>query len=211
MENKITVDITLNEDSVEQLSKVINVSLSDKLVDTLKDDINESLDFESKITDWADDYLEERVESVIENSNWFVSAIRDEVEEKIENMDMNEYVDIDDIDYENVARDLLENYSPTIDCSTSNAFTNAVRDAVRYMLLKDSDFVWDIQKSLDKRKQKEIADEVRGEIINNAMDQMRINLRNEFISELQEYSTAVENAKNLLSNENRQIHPMDLD
>lgn len=209
MENKITVDITLGESSVEDLSQIVSDSLSDKLIDTLKADLEENFNIEDQINDWANEHLDDRVESVIENSNWFVAAIRDEVVDKIEDMDLNDYLDIDN-DYDGIARKLLEDYSPLTNCQTAEAFTNAVRDAIRFMLLKDLDFVSDIQKALDRQKRKEITEEIRGTIIKETMAEMRDALRKEFIVELQEYSTAVENAKMLLGNENRQIHPLDL-
>lgn len=211
MENKITVDITLNEDSVEELSKIVSSELSDNLIDTLKDDLEENLNIENKINDWADEYLDDRVESVIENSNWFSEAIRDEVVCKIEDMDLKDYIDIDiDTDYDTVALNLLEQYSPLTNCATASAFTKAVKDAIRFMLLKDMDLVSDIKKALDRQKMKEITDEIRGSIIKDTMTEMRDALRKEFIAELQEYSTAVENAKAILSNEGRQIIPLDL-
>lgn len=209
MENKIAVDITLSESSVENLSQIVSNSLSDKLIDTLKDDIEDNLDIESKINEWADEHLEDKVETIINDSDWFLSVIRDEVVDKIEDMDLNDYIDIDN-DYDSIAQRLLEQYSPLTNCRTAEVFTDAIRDAFRFMLLKDLDLVSDIQKALDRQKRKEITDEIRGTIIKDTMEEMRDALRKEFIVELNEYSTAVENAKMLLGNENRQIHPLDL-
>lgn len=211
MEKKIAVDINFSESSVEDLSHIISNNLSDKLIDTLKDDLKESFDLDSEIDEWADQHLDDRVESIIENSDWFVGAIRDEVVDKIEDMDLKDYLDVDtDYDYDSIAYDLLQNYSPMASCRTGEAFTDAVKSAIRFMLLKDSDFVLDIQKSLDRQKRKEMINEVRGTIIKETMEEMRGALRQEFISELQEYSSAIENAKALLNSGDRQIHPLDL-
>jgi hypothetical protein len=82
----------------------------------------------------------------------------------------------------------MRGYSPINGCPTGNLATETVKKAVRYLLLKDDDFVVDIANALEKSKTKREIEFAKAEIIAEAKPMMY----EEFKKELEEYFKTVD-------------------
>jgi hypothetical protein len=99
-------------------------------------------------------------------------------------MDLSEYIDTSDLDIENNVRNLMQSFSPVNACSTGQAAIEVIQSTIRYLLLKDEDFVDDIQNALDKRKARKLVEDAKNEIIEEAKPL----LREQFQMELTQYN-----------------------
>jgi hypothetical protein len=154
---EINAKITLDEESLYSIIE----NIDDALVDRIKEELSVESDFDHKIGAWADDNLDDKIERWIETnldieddiSDWIDSNF--DLDSYLQNGDinLNDYIDKDD-DYTSIAEDLLNQYSPTSTCTTSAAFTEAIFDAVRYLLLTNSDFTENIIKAIDRFNKK---------------------------------------------------------
>ena len=90
-------------------------------------------------------------------------------------------------DIEEEVRGLMLNFSPINACSTGLAAMDVIKSTIRYALLKDSDFVSDIQNALDKNKTKQMMEEAKNQIIEEAKPL----LREQFQMELTQYNDAL--------------------
>lgn len=171
------------------------------LSDAVKDNIIDIIKDESE--DFISDDLTERVkDSVLESldihdeiDNWFSSNF--DIEDHLNNVDMSQYFDMD---VEDEARSLLENYSPGNHCRTGDAFTDAVEKAVRYLCLRDDEFADDLIRALDRaRKNREISETVR-ENKEFWIADAKPKIIQEFKQELEQYfkDLELEKAKELL-------------
>jgi hypothetical protein len=97
-------------------------------------------------------------------------------------MDLSEEFDI-----EEEVRGLMNSFSPVNACSTGKAAMEVIQSTIRYLLLKDSDFVSDIQDALDKNKTKQMMEEAKNQIIEEA----KPFLREQFQMELTQYNDAL--------------------
>lgn len=159
--------------------------------------IVESIDIEDHInmTRIVDDRIEAYdFDSVIENFS-FRSIVNDIIEEydfdplMINILDDNQTVT--DVNYD--VEHLLESYSPTNTCSIGESFTEAVCKAVRYLLLKDEDFVIHIAKALEKLEKKKMMEEVRESV----KEELKPLMFDSFKAELERYAAQMEKQKAL--------------
>lgn len=175
---KLEVTMDISEASLETLTEAILEDLQDKVQSAIDD-----CDFSDKIESAIEDYdFDDKVQ------NWFDYNldIESEVKDQIENMDLSQNLDI-----ENEARNLLESYSPINQCGTGMAFTNAIEEAVRYLLLKDNDFVVHIAKALEKLEKKKLMEEVRDSV----REELKPLMFDHFKAELERYAAHVEYEK----------------
>jgi hypothetical protein len=152
---EINAKITLDEESLNSIIE----SIDDALVDRIKEELSVESDFDHNIGAWADDNLDDKIESWVDTnldidgdiSEWMSSNFN--IDDYLSDVNLNEYLDHDD-DHTYIAETLLNQYSPTSTCTTSTAFTNAIFDAVRYLLLTNSDFTENIIKAIDRFNKK---------------------------------------------------------
>lgn len=172
--DKLEVTMDISEASLETLAGAILEDLQDKVqiaIDNcdLNDKIESSIDdydFDDKIQTWVDYNLD----------------ITSEVRDVVRDMDMSEEFDV-----EEEVRGLMLNFSPVNACSTGLAAMEVIKSTIRYLMLKDEDFVDDIQNALDKRKARKLVEEAKNEIIEEAKPL----LRNQFLMELTQYNDAL--------------------
>jgi hypothetical protein len=156
------------------------------LTAAIMEDIQEKV---QNAVDYCD--FDEKIESGISNydfddtiQTWFDYNldITSDVKDIVQNMDLSEEFDI-----EEEVRGLMNSFSPVNACSTGKAAMEVIQSTIRYLLLKDSDFVSDIQDALDKNKTKQMMEEAKNQIIEEA----KPFLREQFQMELTQYNDAL--------------------
>jgi len=191
MEN-IDVTLGINEEALEKFAqKVIeSIDIQDHL-----DNRIEAYDFDGIIEQWVD-------------YNFDINdKVSDALPDALSDINFKDYIDSDDIDFdaESEARSLLENYSPIASCSTGQAFTSAIEDAVRYLLLKDEDFVEHIAKALSRLEKKQMMEEIRESV----KEELKPLMFDSFKAELERYAAHVkyEEAQQLITQTNAVVIP----
>ena len=164
---KIEVTMEISESSLEKLSEALLE------------------DFDKKIETAIEDYdLDEKM------NYWFEynADIASQVSDALSDINFKDYIDTDEIDIESSVRDLMNSFSPINSCSTGKAAMDVIQDTIRYLLLKDEDFVSDIAKALTKHETKELVQQERLK----AIEEVTPILRSQFQLELSQYSEAIE-------------------
>jgi len=195
----LNVTLGIDNQAVEKISALVQENIKESIAEAVKDD------FQDEVTEKVIDYIRDDYDISDSISNWMDYHF--DIEDHIRNIDFSDYIENDT---ESDIQKLLEQYSPLSGCTTAELATQAIRNAMRYFLLKDDEFVSDIADALSRLEQKDLIAEVRESIIAHTRDAIRSELRIEFINELNEYSTAVENAKKLLNTEVTATVPLDL-
>jgi hypothetical protein len=181
----INVTLSLESDQIDKLTEAVNSKIMENFdIDEIAEKINldeaietfleNQYDLDDKISDRVTDYIEYNVD------------FEDIAKDTIRGMDMSEY--IEEIDVEDKLQQLMRGYSPINGCPTGNLATETVKKAVRYLLLKDEDFVADITNALEKSKAKREIEAAKAEIIAEAKPMMY----EEFKKELEEYFKTVD-------------------
>ena len=183
MEN-INVTMGIDEEALEKLAEKIvgSIDIQDHMNMTeVVDNRIEAYDFDGIIEQWVDYNLD------------INDKVSDALPDALCDINFKDYITSDDIDIdvESEARSLLENYSPINQCGTGMAFTSSIEDAVRYLLLKDDDFVLHIAKALEKLETKKMVDEVRESVI----EEIKPLMFDKFKAELERYAAHVEYEK----------------
>lgn len=199
MEN-INVTLGIDNEAVEKISVLVQENIKESIAEAVKDD------FQDEVTEKVIDYIRDDYDISDSISSWMDYHF--DIEDHLRNVELEDFIDGNDVESE--IQKLLEQYSPLSGCTTAELTTKAIRNAMRYFLLKDDEFVSDIADALSRLEQKDLIAEVRESIIAHTRDAIRSELRIEFINELNEYSAAVENAKKLLNTENTNTVPLDL-
>lgn len=108
----------------------------DKIAESVLDDISYS-DIAREV---ADDYLD--IDDIVEkvNRNIDYADLASEVSDYIDLDDISERVR-SDIDLEDTAYDLLNSYTPANACSLGKKFTEAIADAIGYLIETDDDVI----------------------------------------------------------------------
>ena len=172
--DKLEVTMDISEASLEILTAAIMEDIQEKVQNAVDycvfDEKIESgisnYDFDDTIQTWFDYNLD----------------ITSDVKDIVQNMDLSEEFDI-----EEEVRGLMNSFSPVNACSTGKAAMEVIQSTIRYLLLKDSDFVSDIQDALDKNKTKQMMEEAKNQIIEEA----KPFLREQFQMELTQYNDAL--------------------
>ena len=184
--DKIEVTMDISEAGLETLAEAILEDITDKV-----ESVIDNYDFDDKLESAIDDYdLDDKIRTYFD----YHIDIESEVKSALHDIDLRDYIDNPDV--ESDVRDLMDGFSPINACSTGQAAMNVIQSTIRYLLLKDEDFVDDIQNALDKRKAKKLAEEAKNEII----EEMTPILREKFHAELSEYFTALDAEKEKNSN-----------
>ena len=183
MEN-INVTMGIDDEAIEKLAQKVvgSIDIQDHIdMSEIIDNRIETYDFDGIIDQWIDYNLD------------FDSKVSNALPDALSDINFKDYIDTDDfeIDAESEARSLLENYSPLASCSTGQAFTGAIEDAIRYLLLKDNDFVAHIAKALEKLEKKKMAEEIRESVI----EELKPLMFDTFKADLERYAAHVEYEK----------------
>ena len=183
MEN-INVTMGIDDEAIEKLAQKVvgSIDIQDHIdMSEIIDNRIETYDFDGIIDQWIDYNLD--LDSKVSNA----------LPDALSDIDFKDYIDTDDfeIDAESEARSLLENYSPLASCSTGQAFTGAIEDAIRYLLLKDNDFVAHIAKALERLEKKKMAEEIRESVI----EELKPLMFDTFKADLERYAAHVEYEK----------------
>ncbi len=139
--------------------------LEDRLDDKLSDLINE------KVIEAYEDKFDDRIDDKIENYLSYSYDAKSVVEDVMSDISFEDYIDLDVIDFQDVAKKLLNQYNPVITCSTGFAFTNAVSEAIHHLLNEDSKLAIAIKESIDKAMQMQI-EAIKQEAISTYKDQL---------------------------------------
>ena len=172
--DKLEVTMDISEASLEILTAAIMEDIQQKVQDAV-----DYCDFDEKIESGIDGYdFDDKIQT------WFDYNldITSDVKDIVQNMDLSE-----DFDIESEVRDLMNGFSPINACSTGKAAMEVIQSTIRYLMLKDDDFVDDIQNALDKRKARKLVEEAKNEIIEEAKPL----LREQFQMELTQYNDAL--------------------
>lgn len=172
--DKLEVTMDISQASLETLAGAILEDLHDKVQIAV-----DNCDFDDKIESSIDDYdFDDKIQNWVD----YNLDIAGEVRDQIRDMDMSEEFDV-----EEEVRGLMLNFSPVNACSTGLAAMEVIKSTIRYALLKDSDFVSDIQNALDKSKNKQMMEDIKNQIIEEAKPL----LREQFQMELTQYNDAL--------------------
>jgi hypothetical protein len=172
--DKLEVTMDISEASLEILTAAIMEDIQEKVQNAV-----DYCDFDEKIESGISNYdFDDTIQT------WFDYNldITSDVKDIVQNMDLSEEFDI-----EEEVRGLMNSFSPVNACSTGKAAMEVIQSTIRYLLLKDSDFVSDIQDALDKNKTKQMMEEAKNQIIEEA----KPFLREQFQMELTQYNDAL--------------------
>ena len=198
MEN-INVTLGIDEISFAAIAEKVTeiMDITEKV-----DEIISEIDLDGKINDRIGDY---DFDSIIDNWVDYNLDISDKVTDVLSDTDLSQYIDSDNIDVESQAQNLLNGYSPLNSCATGEAFTNAIEEAVRYLLLKNTDFVEHIVKAIDKFNTKQKMIEVKELLI----EEVKPMLLEQFKRDLEQYSNDIKlaEAQQLLSQTTTYVIP----
>ena len=183
----------ISETSLETLSEAVLENLDDKI-----SGIVDSFDFDEKIESAISDYdFDDKIQTWIDYNLDVESDIRD----VINRMDLTEYIDEDSLDIESSVRNLMQGFSPINACSTGLAAMEVIQSTIRYLLLKDEDFVNDISKAIKKAELSNVIAEENAKAVREA----KHSIIEDFKRELNEYS--IEVAKQRILESNPSIDP----
>ena len=172
--DKLEVTMDISEASLEILTAAIMEDIQEKVQNAV-----DYCDFDEKIESGIDSYdFDDKIQTWVD----YNLDIAGEVKDQIRDMDMSEEFDI-----EEEVRGLMNSFSPINACSTGKAAMEVIQSTIRYLMLKDEDFVDDIQNALDKRKARKLVEEAKNEIIEEAKPL----LREQFQMELTQYNDAL--------------------
>jgi hypothetical protein len=172
--DKLEVTMDISEASLEILTAAIMEDIQEKVQNAV-----DYCDFDEKIESGIDSYdFDDKIQTWVD----YNLDIAGEAKDAVRNMDMSEEFDI-----EEEVRGLMNSFSPVNACSTGKAAMEVIQSTIRYLLLKDSDFVSDIQDALDKNKTKQMMEEAKNQIIEEA----KPFLREQFQMELTQYNDAL--------------------
>ena len=181
----IKLSQTALSEIIDTVADAIKDNISDSITEGIKEDLKNDIVEELDITDDIRSYM----------SDWF------DIDDYLQHIDFDSY--IQKVDVEDEIQTMLHNYSPLSDCVTAEAATEAMRDALRYFLLKDNEIVEDIAKALERRNKRQLELQIRDSIIEETREVMRESLRHEFINELNEYNDAVKKAEEIINLNNQ--------
>jgi hypothetical protein len=176
---KLEVTMDISQASLETLAGAILEDLQDKVQIAI-----DNCDLDDKIESSIDDYdFDDKIQSWID----YNLDVESDIKDVIRHMDLSEYINEDDLDIENSVRNLLQSFSPINACSTGLAAMEVIQSTIRYLLLKDEDFVNDISKAIKKAELSNVIAEENAKAIQDAKPYIIEN----FKRELNEYASQV--------------------
>jgi hypothetical protein len=177
--DKLEVTMDISDASLETLTAAIMEDIQEKVQDAVN-----YCDFDDKIESGIDAYdFDDKIQSWVD----YNLDVESDIKDVIRHMDLSEYLDTDDIDIENSVRNLMQGFSPINACSTGLAAMEVIQSTIRYLLLKDEDFVNDISKAIKKAELSNVIAEENAKAVREAKD----SIIEEFKRELNEYASQV--------------------
>jgi hypothetical protein len=177
--DKLEVTVDISEAGLETLTAAIMEDIQEKVQDAVN-----YCDFDDKIESGIDAYdFDDKIQSWVD----YNLDVESDIKDVIRHMDLSEYLDTDDIDIENSVRNLMQGFSPINACSTGLAAMEVIQSTIRYLLLKDEDFVNDISKAIKKAELSNVIAEENARAVREAKD----SIIEEFKRELNEYASQV--------------------
>ena len=169
----------ISQASLETLAGAILEDLQDKVQVAV-----DNCDFDDKIESSIDDYdFDDKIQTWID----YNLDVESDIKDVIQRMDLNEYLDTDNLDIESSVRDLMNNFSPINACSTGLAAMEVIQSTIRYLLLKDEDFVNDISKAIKKAELSKVIAEENEKAVREA----KHSIIEDFKRELNEYASQI--------------------
>jgi hypothetical protein len=160
-EYKDDIASAMHDEFENKFDEVFEDRFDDKLSETITEKVIEAYEdkFDDRIDDKIEDYLNYRYD------------VKEAVESVIDDIDIEDYFNVDKIDFTDVAKNLLKQYDPDVPCSTGFAFTNAVSEAIYHLLNEDSKLAIAIKESIDKAMQMQI-ETIKQDAISAYKDQL---------------------------------------
>ena len=186
--DKLEVTVDISDASLETLTAAIMEDIQEKVQNAV-----DYCDFDDKIESGINDYdFDDKIQT------WFDYNfdVESDIKDVIQRMDLNEYLDTDDLDIESSVRDLMQGFSPINACSTGLAAMEVIQSTIRYLLLKDEDFVNDISKAIKKAELSKVIAEENEKAVREA----KHFIIEDFKRELNEYSMEIAKQRILESN-----------
>lgn len=145
-EYKDDIASAMHDEFENKFDEVFEDRFDDKLSETITEKVIEAYEdkFDDRIDDKIEDYLNYRYD------------VKEAVESVIDDIDIEDYFNVDKIDFTDVAKNLLKQYDPDVACSAGLAFTNAVSDAIHHLLNYDSTLALAIKEGIDKAMQMQV-------------------------------------------------------
>jgi hypothetical protein len=185
---KLEVTMDISDASLETLAAAVMEDLQDKVQVAV-----DNCDFDDKIESGIDGYdFDDKIQTWMD----YNLDVEGDIKDVIRHMDLSEYLDTDDIDIENSVRNLMQGFSPINACSTGLAAMEVIQSTIRYLLLKDEDFVNDISKAIKKAELSNVIAEENAKAVLEA----KHSIIEDFKRELNEYSMEVAKQRILESN-----------
>jgi hypothetical protein len=145
-EYKDDIASAMHDEFENKFDEVFEDRFDDKLSETITEKVIQAYEdkFDDRIDDKIEDYLNYRYD------------VKEAVESVIDDIDIEDYFNVDKIDFTDVAKNLLKQYDPDVACSAGLAFTNAVSDAIHHLLNYDSTLALAIKEGIDKAMQMQV-------------------------------------------------------
>jgi hypothetical protein len=179
MNNKI--EINVNPNSIREIITEYKDDIASAMYDEFENKFDEVFEdrFDDKLSETItekvieayEDKFDDRIDDKIENYLNYNYDVKSAVEDVISDIDLEDYFDVDEIDFTNVANKLLHQYNPSVTCTTGFAFTNAVSEAIHHLLNEDSKLAIAIKESIDKAMQMQI-ETIKQDAISSYKDQL---------------------------------------
>jgi hypothetical protein len=179
--NKMNMEINVNPTSIREIIAEYKDDIASLMLDEFENKFDEVFEdrFDDKLSETItekvieayEDKFDDRIEDKIENYLNYNYDAKSVVEDVLNEIDLEDYFDVDQVDFTDVAKKLLKQYDPDIACSTGLAFTNAVSTAIHHLLNYDSELALAIKESIDKAMQMQI-EAIKQEAISSYKDQL---------------------------------------
>lgn len=179
MNNKIEINVNPNSirdiitEYKDDIASAMHDEFENKFDEVFEDRFDDKLSetITEKVIEAYEDKFDDRIEDKIENYLNYSYDAKSVVEDVMNDISFEDYIDLDAIDFQDVAKKLLNQYNPVITCSTGFAFTNAVSEAIHHLLNEDSKLAIAIKESIDKAMQMQI-EAIKQEAISTYKDQL---------------------------------------
>jgi hypothetical protein len=164
MNNKI--EINVNPNSIREIITEYKDDIASAMLDEFENKFDEVFEdrFDDKLSETItekvieayEDKFDDRIDDKIEDYLNYRYDVKEAVESVIDDIDIEDYFNVDKIDFTDVAKNLLKQYDPDVACSAGLAFTNAVSDAIHHLLNYDSTLALAIKEGIDKAMQMQV-------------------------------------------------------
>jgi hypothetical protein len=179
MNNKIEINVNPNSireiitEYKDDIASAMHDEFENKFDEVFEDRFDDKLSetITEKVIEAYEDKFDDRIEDKIENYLSYNYDAKSVVEDVLSDIDLQDYFDVDQVDFTDVAKKLLKQYDPDASCSAGLAFTNAVNNAIHHLLNYDLTLAFSIKESIDKAMQRQI-EVIKQDAISSYKDQL---------------------------------------